>query len=152
MLVVHVSLTENSSGKKNDDDMRFELSAASDDWWQVTDTEAYAVTRQSGATAVAGAGIFISPTKLWSVVSGKRYIHQSYLMFSFVAHVLPTGVQNSPADIGISPIGIGLFGNRAVMGVGCNISENGVRPVSHNRYVYIGFSASKLFVPVSPSK
>ncbi len=77
------------------------------------------------------------------------------LRWSFVAHFLPAegsdaaeeGKTGAAADIGIAPIGIGLFENKVVVGLGWNISRNGQRPEKHNRYFYIGFSASQIFKP-----
>lgn len=115
-----------------------------DTWWMVADTVAYAVTRQSGNTAVAGAAIFINPFR-W------KYLRPlSFVQYAFAVHLLPPAEKGSAADIGVAPIGIGLFEGRFVAGAGWDISRKGERPDSHNRYVYLGFSASRLLNPKLP--
>jgi len=119
-------------------------------WWTIADTVAYAVTRQSGNTAIAGAGLFVDvPDPLfgkWKFLTDKINKLHGVLQYSVVLHLLPPG-NSGAADLGIAPIGIGLFGNRIVAGVGWNISRRGQRDDSHNRYVYFGISASKLLSP-----
>jgi hypothetical protein len=112
----------------------------SERWWQVTDTFAYAVTRDSGNTAIAGAGVFVNVPK-WLVPFRAL---RDQLRYSVVVHLLPPVGGESPADLGIAPIGFGLFGNRVVFGVGWNVSRRGIRPTSHNQYFYVGFSASQV--------
>jgi hypothetical protein len=116
-------------------------------WWMITDTVAYAITRDSGNTAIAGAGVFIDPCKIVSVRRWRLCGQQDLIRWSFVVHLLPPAQESDPADIGLSPIGAGLFDNRIVLGVGWNASRRGLRPVDHNRYVYVGFSASQVLNP-----
>lgn len=109
-------------------------------WWQVTDTFAYAVTRDAGNTAIAGAGVFVTLPR-WILPFRKL---REQVRYSMVVHLLPPARENDPADLGISPIGFGLFGNRVVTGIGWNVSRRGLRPQSHNTYFYVGFSASQV--------
>lgn len=113
-----------------------------DRWWVVADTVAYAVTRQQGNTAIAGAGVFFDLPH-WKFLNATR----GFLRLSVVVHLLPPAAKDDPADLGIAPIGISLFGNRVVAGIGWNISRQGLRPPENNRYVYVGFSASQLLNP-----
>jgi hypothetical protein len=108
-------------------------------WWSVTDTIAYAVTRQQGSTAVAGVGAFVQVPKA------------RWLQYAFVFHLLPPGPDKEGPEMGIAPIGLGFFDGRIVMGVGWNVSRKSLRPSDHDRYVYIGVSASKLINPKPPT-
>jgi hypothetical protein len=133
--------TKDTNGVLSESDyvVRYSLSER---WWAVADTVAYAVTRQQGNTAIAGAGVFFDLPH-WGFLNKTR----GFLRLSVVVHLLPPAGKNEPADIGIAPIGISLFGNRVVAGVGWNISREGLRPDQSNRYVYVGFSASQLLNP-----
>lgn len=108
-------------------------------WWSIADTVAYAVTRDSGNTAIAGAGLFVELPFLQRL--------RGIVQCSFVLHLLPPTKEGEASDLGFSPIGFGLFGNRVVFGTGWNISRRGLRPGDHNRYIYVGFSVSKLLNP-----
>jgi hypothetical protein len=130
---------ESQAVTKSDYVIRYSLSEG---WWAVADTVAYAVTRQQGNTAIAGAGVFFDLPH-WGPLNKTR----GFLRFSLVVHLLPPAGKNEPADIGIAPIGISLFANRVVAGIGWNISRQGLRPRENNRYVYVGFSASQLLNP-----
>jgi hypothetical protein len=128
-------------------------------WWTVADTIAYAVMRETGNTAIAGAGVFMDPLALgnglWNLMRGRfpNYARgQDVIQASIVVHLLPPAEEGSAADIGVAPVGFGFFGNRLVMGVGWNISRRGLRPTNHNRYVYLGFSASELLKPKLPGQ
>jgi hypothetical protein len=137
---VEITKTDNSAFK-GDYTVRFDL-VPDEGWWTVADTVAYAVTRQQGNTAIAGAGVFFDFPR-WGFLAKTKGI----LRWSVVVHLLPPAAKDEPADIGIAPLGISLFGNRVVAGIGWNISREGLRPESHNRYVYVGFSASQILKP-----
>ncbi len=139
-IVVTIQITKaDSTTASGDYVVRFELPYR---WWVVADTVAYAVTRQQGNTAIAGAGAFFDFPQ-WGILKKTK----GFLRWSLVVHLLPPARKDDPADVGIAPIGLSLFGNRVVVGIGWNISRKGLRPNEHNRYVYVGFSASQLLNP-----
>ena len=140
-----IQLSSPNDSTKEEIAFDFRTEESKEPAWLITDTVAYAVTRQSGNTAIAGAGLFFDLPH-WGFLRWSK----GWLRWSFVTHLLPPAQAGSAADIGISPIGVGLFGNRLVLGVGWDISRRGLRPNEHNRYVYIGFSVSELLKPKPP--
>jgi len=141
-IVVEVEITKtDDTAFKGDYTVRYDL-FPDEGWWTVADTVAYAVTRQQGNTAIAGAGVFFDLPH-WKFLSKTKGIFR----WSVVVHLLPPVAKDEPADIGIAPLGFSLFGNRVVAGIGWNISRQGLRPEEHNRYVYVGFSASQILKP-----
>jgi hypothetical protein len=145
--LLFVQLSVQAAGTTTVESMTIRID--SDTWWSIADTEAYAILRTSGNTAIAGAGIFVDPGQFANAFLSFFHLKThlpplQQLRMSFVVHLLPPGETGGAADIGIAPIGVGLFGNRIVMGMGWDISQKGLRPDRHNRYVYVGFSASRL--------
>lgn len=115
-------------------------------WWAIGDTVAYAITRQTGNTAVAGAGVFLELSR----VRFLRWLPRGSVQYVFAVHLLPPPKEGTAADIGLAPVGLGFFGSRLVMGFGSNVSNRGLRPRDHDRYFYVGFSASSILRPKAP--
>ena len=140
-VVANVKVVQGNETTTGDYLVRFSLP---DRWWVIADTVAYAVTRQEGNTPIAGAGAFLDFPQ-WKFLRATK----GYVRWSLVVHLLPPANEGDPADLGIAPLGLGLFDNKLVLGLGWNVSRKGQRPEESNRYFYIGFSASQVLNPGS---
>jgi hypothetical protein len=136
-------LVEEGNGKQKKGTLSVDGTRAESPW-TIGDSVAYAVTRTTGNTAIAGVGLFIN-------LPGFTRIPARLLRYAFMVHLLPPQESGGAADLGIAPLGVSFLGNRLVLGIGWDVSRYGTRPTRNNMYFYVGISASNLLRP-TPSQ